>query len=373
MNTKHIIDSINERITYATKGKKKRFFTLLILFLVMTLGNHVWAQMLHEGSTQADIDAWVKNNPEYTGPPPGTIQVADVDEGGAFTAFMNDMVTFAKNGMSAMRVPVKTLASSLIFIEFVMVISHWALTDHNRLGDLFWKFIKWGMFIWIVGDFENLATIFLSGFLEIGKAIGGSSSDLITNPSNIFTTYYAMTVKPLFTYVFSIEYNFSSAGVVKNVLTFQAFPIIALFTFFIVLLQLVMIVILAAQVVSTVAIYWFCTAIGFILFPFMMLDQTRMFSGNVIPALMSSGARLAVLTAVIGIGNGIIGDSIQQFGWIAGKNGILVLALQVTGYLALFCWASIKLPSVVAAAIAGQNGGGMGIAGGLARLTALGR
>jgi len=373
MNMKCIITSLNDRINYATNGKRRRFFTLLILFIGLTLGNHVWAQMLHEGSTQADIDDWVRSNPQNPGPPPSAVQVIDINEGGAATSFMNDMVTFAKSGMSAMSSVVKGLLVSLILIEFVMVTSNWALNDHNRLGDLFWKFIKWGLFVWIVGSFESLANTFLEGFLTIGQAIGGSNSDLITNPSNIFTNYYTMTVKPMLTYVFSIEYNFSAIGIAKNVLTFQAFPIIALCAFFVLLIQLVLIVIISAQVVSTVVIYWFCAAIGYCLFPFMMLDQTRMLSGNVIPALMGGGARLAVLSAVLGLGNGIIVQAIQQFGWIAGGTNILVLALEVTGYLALFCWASVKLPSVVAAAVTGQGGGGMGIANGIARLATFGR
>ena len=300
-------------------------------------------------------------------------QVGDLSENGAFTAFMNDMVNFAKNGMKAMSSTVKSLLVSLILIDFIVVVSNWALSDHNRFGDLFWRFIKWGLFVWIVGDFQNLAESFLAGFVQIGGVIGGGSVKILENPSEIFTTYYAVTVKPLLNYVFHIEYNFSAAGVAKNVLTFQAFPIIALFMFFICLLQLVLIILLAAQVVSTVAIYWFCAAIGYCLFPFMMLDQTRMLAGNVIPALMGGGARLAVLSAVLGLGNGIIVDAISGFSTEGAESSILMVALKVTAYIALFFWASLKLPSVVAAAVTGQSGGGMGIAGGISKLATFGK
>lgn len=385
---RELLAVVKQRLNFATKNKPKRFLTLLTLFILLSIYTGVQAQ-INEGSTPEEINNYATQNKPASAKQlsdfqkssgkdkvfdkGAKIELGYLDEGGAFTAFMNDMVKFAKNGMNSLKSAVKGLLVSLILIDFIITVSHWALSDQNRLGDLFWKFIKWGIYVWIVGNFADLADTFLKGFMTIGKAIGGGDATLLNQPSDIFTVFYNTTVHPLLNYCYHIEFNFSDpVAVAKMVLKFQHFPVIALIVFFIAILQLVLIVLLAAQVVSTVAIYWFSAAIGFILFPFMMLEQTRFFSGNVISALMGGGARMAVLTAVIGLGYGIVANAIVAFASIT-SDSVLLIALKITAYLALFCWASIKLPSVVASAVAGHSGGGMGIASGIRRLATIGR
>lgn len=385
---RELLAVVKQRLNFATKNKPKRFLTLLALFILLSIYTGVQAQ-INEGSTPEEISNYAEQNKPASAKQlsdfqksskqdkvfdkGAKIELGYLDEGGAFTAFMNDMVKFAKNGMSSLKSAVKGLLVGLILIDFIITVSHWALSDQNRLGDLFWKFIKWGIYVWIVGNFADLADTFLNGFMTIGKAIGGGDATLLSQPSDIFTVFYNTTVHPLLDYCYHIEFNFSDpVAVAKMILKFQHFPVIALCVFFIAIIQLVLIVLLAAQVVSTVAIYWFSAAIGFILFPFMMLEQTRFLAGNVISALMGGGARMAVLTAVIGLGYGIVANAITSFASIT-SDSVLLIALKITAYLALFCWASIKLPNVVAAAVAGHGGGGMGIASGITRLATIGR
>jgi P-type conjugative transfer protein TrbL len=369
-----ILSMMKSKLPNIISKQKKSFWLLLSLFCVLGFWNIVFAQ--EDGYNEAiEISKQAAANGKVT-IDGKTMVVGGISEGGAFTAYMNDMVTFAKKAISAMSTPVKSLLGSLILIDFVFVASQWAFGNQNKIGDLFWRFIRWGIFVWIIGDFTNLAETFLNGFMTIGSALGGGEATLLKQPSNIFTAFYASTVQPLLKYVFEIEYNFagSAAGVVKAIMTFQTFPVIALCTFFLALFQLVLIVLIAATVVSTVAIFWFCAAIGFIFFPFMLLEQTRFLSGNVISALMSNGVRLAMLSVVLGLGNGIIVSAIKSFTpTLSGGDGILTAALLVTAFLSLFCWAAIKIPSVVAAAVAGGSGGGMGIAGGITKLATLGR
>ena len=130
---------------------------------------------------------------------------------------------------------------------------------------------------------------------------------------------------------------------------------------------------LAATIVSATVVFWFCAAIGYCLFPFMMLDQTRMLAGSAPTAIIAGAVKLMMVNIVIGIGaNNVFSKLSASQIQAATSSSInwsnISTVLSYGVYVGLYLWTAMKVPSVVTASIVGSAGGGMGISGAVAKI-----
>jgi type IV secretion system protein TrbL len=183
---------------------------------------------------------------------------------------------------------------TLIVIDITIAALFWAWgTDEDVLQRLVKKTLYIGVFAFIIGNFQALATILLESFAGLGLKAAGSAMAIgdFMRPGMIASTGLD-AAEPLLD---------ATADLVGPVGLFTNFVqiLILLIAWVIVVIAFF---ILAVQVFVTILEFKLVTLAGFVLLPFAFFGRTAFMAERVLGHIISSGIKLLVLAVITGIG-----------------------------------------------------------------------
>lgn len=217
-----------------------------------------------------------------------------MNDTGVIDQFLSVFSTYIDSGFGLLGGEVGFLSSTLIVIDVTIAALFWAWgADEDVLQRLVRKTLYIGLFAFIIGNFQSLATILLESFAGLGlKASGGSLAigDFM-RPGMIAATGLE-AAKPL------LDASAELLGPIGLFVNFVQI-LILLVAWVIVVLAFF---ILAVQVFVTILEFKLVTLAGFILIPFAFFGRTAFMAERVLGHIVSSGIKLLVLAIITGIG-----------------------------------------------------------------------
>lgn len=203
------------------------------------------------------------------------------------TTILNNFSDVFINGVGLISGDAKWLLGTLMLIDLLLAILL-NLEDGDHMKTLITKTLKYGLFIFIVGDYRNLANIMLNSFEMVGLKAGGGglSKSLISDPSNISTCGIWVT-QPIFEFID----KYGKVDVLMNlhkILLAEVSGLAIMLCFFIIGIQ-IFITYLEFYIVATLAL---------ILIPFGVNKHTAFLGEKAIGAVLSFGIKLMVLAFI---------------------------------------------------------------------------
>ncbi len=217
-----------------------------------------------------------------------------MNDTGVIDNFLSVFSTYIDSGFGLLGGEVGFLSSTLIVIDITIAALFWAWgTDEDVLQRLGKKTLYIGVFAFIIGNFQALATILLESFAGLGLKAAGSAMAIgdFMRPGMIASTGLD-AAEPLLD---------ATADLVGPVGLFTNFVqiLILLIAWVIVVIAFF---ILAVQVFVTILEFKLVTLAGFVLLPFAFFGRTAFMAERVLGHIISSGIKLLVLAVITGIG-----------------------------------------------------------------------
>ena len=217
-----------------------------------------------------------------------------MNDTGVIDNFLSVFSTYIDSGFGLLGGEVGFLSSTLIVIDITIAALFWAWgTDEDVLQRLVKKTLYIGVFAFIIGNFQALATILLESFAGLGLKAAGSAMAIgdFMRPGMIAATGLD-AAEPLLD---------ATADLVGPVGLFTNFVqiLILLIAWVIVVIAFF---ILAVQVFVTILEFKLVTLAGFVLLPFAFFGRTAFMAERVLGHIISSGIKLLVLAVITGIG-----------------------------------------------------------------------
>ncbi|UNU44472.1 P-type conjugative transfer protein TrbL [Sphingopyxis sp. YF1] len=217
-----------------------------------------------------------------------------MNDTGVIDQFLSVFSTYIDSGFGLLGGEVGFLSSTLIVIDVTIAALFWAWgTDEDVLQRLVKKTLYIGVFAFIIGNFQSLATILLESFAGLGlKASGGAMAIGDFMRPGVVAETGLDAAEPLLD---------ASADLLGPVGLFTNFVqiMILLVAWVIVVLAFF---ILAVQVFVTILEFKLVTLAGFVLIPFAFFGRTAFMAERVLGHIISSGIKVLVLAVITGIG-----------------------------------------------------------------------
>jgi P-type conjugative transfer protein TrbL len=213
-----------------------------------------------------------------------------MNDTGVIDNFLAVFSTYIDSGFGLLGGEVGFLSSTLIVIDITIAALFWAWgTDEDVLQRLVKKTLYIGVFAFIIGNFQALATILLESFAGLGLKAAGSAMAIgdFMRPGMIASTGLD-AAEPLLD---------ATADLVGPVGLFTNFVqiLILLIAWVIVVIAFF---ILAVQVFVTILEFKLVTLAGFVLLPFAFFGRTAFMAERVLGHIISSGIKLLVLAVI---------------------------------------------------------------------------
>jgi len=276
-----------------------------------------------------------------------------MNDTGVIDQFLAIFSTYIDSGFGLLGGEVGFLSTTLIVIDVTIAALFWAWgADEDVVQRLVRKTLYIGVFAFIIGNFQSLATIMLESFAGLGlKASGGvmAIGDFM-RPGMVAATGLD-AAQPLLD---------ASADLVGPVGLFTNFVqiMILLIAWVIVVLAFF---ILAVQVFVTILEFKLVTLAGFVLIPFAFFGRTAFMAERVLGHIVSSGIKVLVLAVITGIGTTLFGRFMQAgLGPTPNIEAVMAIALGALTLLGL----GIFGPSIANGIVAGGPQLGAGAAAG---------
>ena len=217
-----------------------------------------------------------------------------MNDTGVIDQFLSVFSTYIDSGFGLLGGEVGFLSSTLIVIDVTIAALFWAWgADEDVLQRLVKKTLYIGVFAFIIGNFQSLATIMLESFAGLGlKASGGAMAIGDFMRPGVVAATGLDAAEPLLD---------ASADLLGPVGLFTNFVqiMILLVAWVIVVLAFF---ILAVQVFVTILEFKLVTLAGFVLIPFAFFGRTAFMAERVLGHIISSGIKVLVLAVITGIG-----------------------------------------------------------------------
>lgn len=217
-----------------------------------------------------------------------------MNDTGVIDQFLSVFSTYIDSGFGLLGGEVGFLSSTLIVIDVTIAALFWAWgADEDVLQRLVKKTLYIGVFAFIIGNFQSLATIMLESFAGLGlKASGGAMAIGDFMRPGVVAATGLDAAEPLLD---------ASADLLGPVGLFTNFVqiMILLVAWVIVVLAFF---ILAVQVFVTILEFKLVTLAGFVLIPFAFFGRTAFMAERVLGHIVSSGIKVLVLAVITGIG-----------------------------------------------------------------------
>ncbi|MGQ0278442.1 P-type conjugative transfer protein TrbL [Sphingopyxis sp. Q841] len=217
-----------------------------------------------------------------------------MNDTGVIDQFLSVFSTYIDSGFGLLGGEVGFLSSTLIVIDVTIAALFWAWgADEDVLQRLVKKTLYIGVFAFIIGNFQSLATIMLESFAGLGlKASGGAMAIGDFMRPGVVAATGLDAAQPLLD---------ATADLLGPVGLFTNFVqiMILLVAWVIVVLAFF---ILAVQVFVTILEFKLVTLAGFVLIPFAFFGRTAFMAERVLGHIISSGIKVLVLAVITGIG-----------------------------------------------------------------------
>jgi type IV secretion system protein TrbL len=271
--------------------------------------------------------------------------------------FLETFTRYIDSGFGLLGSEVAFLATTLVAIDVTLAALFWTWgTDEDIIARLVKKTLFVGVFAYLIGNWNNLARIVFESFAGLGLKASGtalSSADFL-RPGRIAQVGIDAgrpmleAISGLMGYVSFFE-NF-----IQIVVLLLAW-IIVLFAFFI----------LAIQLFVTLIEFKLTTLVGFVLIPFGLFGKTAFVAERVLGNVVSSGVKVMVLAAIVGIGSTLFSQfTTSASGAQIGIEDAMALMLAALALLGL----GIFGPGIASGIISGgpQLGTGAAVGTGIA-------
>jgi type IV secretion system protein TrbL len=275
---------------------------------------------------------------------------------GVIDGFLATFTQYIDSGFGLVQGDVRWLAGVLIGIDITLAGLFWALApDEDVLARLIKKTLYIGVFAFIIGNYNNLAQIIYNSFAGLGIEAGGGTmtASQLLQPGKLAQVGIDAG-KPILTSISGMM-GFTSvfANLVQIIILLVAWMIVVI-SFFI----------MAIQLFVSLIEFKLTTLAGFVLVPFGLFGRTAFLAEKVLGNVVSSGVKVLVLAAIVGIGSTIFGQFTNGFNNPPTISDALTLILASLALLGL----SIYGPGIANGLIAGgpQLGAGAAVGTGLA-------
>jgi type IV secretion system protein TrbL len=275
---------------------------------------------------------------------------------GVIDNFLGVFTRYIDSGFGLVQGDVRWLAGVLIAIDVTLAGLFWAMApDEDVLARLIRKTLYIGVFAFIIGNFNNLASIIYNSFADLGiEAAGGSLSQAQLLQPGRLAQVGITAGQPILT---------SISGLMGFTSFFNNFIQIAilLIAWLIVVISFF---IMAIQLFVSLIEFKLTTLAGFVLVPFGLFGRTAFLAEKVLGNVVSSGVKVLVLAVIVGIGSTIFGQFTSGFNNPPTISDALTLILAALSLLGL----TIFGPGIANGLIAGgpQLGAGAAVGTGLA-------
>lgn len=213
---------------------------------------------------------------------------------GIIDTFLGTFTSYIDSGFGLLGGEVGFLSTTLIAIDVTLAGLFWAWgVDEDVLQRLVKKTLYIGIFAFIIGNFQTLATIVFESFAGLGLKASGDAISLaeFMRPGRIAATGLDAAMPLL-----------DAAGQYSSLWAFFANAVLVL----VLLLAWVTVVlaffIIAVQVFITLIEFKLVTLAGFVLLPFAFFSRTAFMAERVLGHIVSTGIKVLVLAVITGIG-----------------------------------------------------------------------
>jgi type IV secretion system protein TrbL len=225
---------------------------------------------------------------------------------GIIDQFLETFTRYIDNGFGLLGSDVGYLATTLAAIDITLAALFWSWgPDEDIVARLVKKTLFVGVFAYLIGNWNSLARIVFESFAGLGLKASGASlsaSDFL-RPGKIAQVGLDAG-RPLLD---------SISNLMGYISFFENFVqiVVLLFAWIVVLLAFF---ILAIQLFVTLIEFKLTTLAGFVLIPFGLFGKTAFAAERVLGNVISSGIKVLVLAAIVGIGSTLFSQFTAGFG-----------------------------------------------------------
>jgi type IV secretion system protein TrbL len=288
---------------------------------------------------------------------------------GVIDQFTNVFFRYIDSGFGLLSGEVHYLTATLVTIDLTLAGLFWAMggTD-DIVARLIKKVLYIGAFIYIISNFNWLATILLRSFAGLGLVASGSTMTAgnLLSPGRL-AAVGVTAGRPILNQMGDLV---GFPGLFTN---FDTIAVLGL-AWLIVILSFFF---LAVQLFVTLIEFKLTTLAGFVLVPFALWGKTAFLAERVLGNVVSAGIKVLVLAVIVGIGTRLFGQFTVPTGQTLTIDNALAVMLASLALLGLGIYGPgiatglvSGAPQLGAGAAAGTMlaGGGVALAAGAATL-----
>jgi type IV secretion system protein TrbL len=220
--------------------------------------------------------------------------------------FLDTFTRYIDSGFGLVGGEVGWLATTLVAIDVTLAALFWAWSSGDEiLARLIKKTLYVGFFAFLLSNFNSLARVIFQSFSGLGlKAAGGglSAQDFL-RPGRLAQA--------------GIDAGKPIIAATQHLCGFPQFfnnlPEIFVLLFALVCVLIAFFVV-AIQLFVTLIEFKLTTLAGFVLVPFGLFGKTAFLAERVLGNVVASGVKVLVLAVIVGIGSGLFGQFVQNFG-----------------------------------------------------------
>jgi type IV secretion system protein TrbL len=218
---------------------------------------------------------------------------------GVIDQFLNTFTTYIDSGFGLLKPEVAFLSAILIGIDMTLAGLFWALGGEEIVVRLIKKTLYVGFFAFLIGNFNNLASVVFNSFAQLGLKGGGSALS------------YTDFLEPGHLAQVGIQAGWPILNSVGNLMGFTSFfenfvqIFILLFAWVIVIAAFF---VLAIQLFITLIEFKLTTLAGFVLVPFGLWGKSAFLAERVLGFVITVGIKVLVLAVIVGIGTTLFGQ-----------------------------------------------------------------
>jgi len=246
---------------------------------------------------------------------------------GVIDRFLGVFTQYIDTGFGLIQGDVRWLAGVLIVIDVTLAGLFWAFSpDEEVLARLIRKTLYVGVFAFILGNYNRLASIIYDSFAGLGLLAGGN------------TLSAAQLLQPGRLAQVGIDAGKPILDSISGLMGFTSFfdnflqIVILLIAWLIVVISFF---IMAIQLFVGLIEFKLTTLAGFVLVPFGLFGRTAFLAEKVLGNVFSSGVKVLVLAVIVGIGSTIFGQFTSSFHTPPTIDDALTLILAALALLGL--------------------------------------
>ena len=276
-----------------------------------------------------------------------------MDDLSVIDRFLDVFSRYIDSGFGLLHGEVAYLTAVLVVIDMTLAGLFWAMGGDDVVSRLVKKTLYVGAFAFIIGSFNELASVVFRSFAGLGLTASGSAltQAQLLQPGRL-AHVGVDAAAPL------MEQIGSLAGFPDLFLQFHV--VVVLFLAWAVVV--VSFFVLAIQLFVTLVEFKLTTLAGFVLVPFALWNRTAFLAERVLGNVVSSGVKVLVLAVIVGIGSGLFAEFQVPEGTPPSIDLALVLMLASLAMLGL----GIFGPGIATGLVSGAPQLGAGAAAGTA-------